>query len=61
MWTECSRCLTQENVEARRAVNVWSTGDTQGAQAALSQAQGLEAQVQQLDGELGAGVCALGP
>jgi hypothetical protein len=52
---------SQENVEARRAVNAWTAGDTQAAQAALSQAQSLEAQVQRLDGELGAGVCALGP
>jgi hypothetical protein len=52
---------SQGNVEARLAFSAWSAGDMQTAQAALSQAQGLAAQVQRLDGELGAGVCALGP
>jgi hypothetical protein len=51
---------SQENVEARRAFNEWSVGDRSGAQAALSEAQRLGAEVQRLDGELGANICALG-
>jgi hypothetical protein len=51
---------SQANVEARQAFNAWNAGNTAGAQTALSQAQGLGAQVQRLDGELGANVCALG-
>jgi len=52
---------SQENVEARRAFNAWNAGDTTGAQAALSEAQRIAAEVQRLDGQLGANVCALGP
>jgi hypothetical protein len=52
---------SQGNVEARRAFGAWSSGDMQTAQAALAEAQSLSAQVQRLDGELGANVCALGP
>jgi len=52
---------SQSNVEARQAFNLWSAGNATSAQAALTQAQNLAAQVQRLDGELGANVCALGP
>jgi uncharacterized membrane protein len=52
---------SQGNVEARRAFNAWNAGDTTGAQAALSEAQRIAAEVQRLDGQLGANVCALGP
>jgi hypothetical protein len=52
---------SQSNVEARRAYGAWTSGDTQTAQAALTQAQSLGAEVQRLDGELGAGACAIGP
>lgn len=52
---------SQENVEARRAFNAWQAGDMTGAQAALSEAQRIAAEVQRLDGQLGANVCALGP
>ena len=61
---DVDRLLTmasQSNVEARRAYNTWSAGDMTNAQAALTQAQTLEAEVQRLDGELGANVCAIGP
>lgn len=60
---EVDRLLTmasQENVEARRAFNSWSVGDRSSAQAALSEAQRLGAEIQRLDGELGANICALG-
>lgn len=60
---EVDRLLTmasQENVEARRAYNAWSVGDQSNAQAALSEAQRLGAEIQRLDGELGANICALG-
>lgn len=52
---------SQENVEARRAFTAWNAGDTTSAQAAHSQAQRLAAEVQTLDGQLGANICALGP
>jgi hypothetical protein len=52
---------SQENVEARRAFYAWNAGDTTSAQAANSEAQRLAAEVQRLDGQLGANVCALGP
>lgn len=52
---------SQANVEARREYGAWSVGDTSNAQAAFSQAQSLSAEVQRLDGELGANACALGP
>jgi hypothetical protein len=52
---------SQENVEARRAFNAWEAGDRTSAQAALSEAQRLAPEVQRLDGQLGANVCALGP
>lgn len=51
---------SQSNVEARRAYYAWNSGDTTVAQTALSEAHRLAAEVQALDGQLGAGVCALG-
>jgi hypothetical protein len=61
---QVDRLLTlasQENVEARRAFNLWNAGDRTGAQAAVSEAQRIAAELQRLDGQLGANVCALGP
>ena len=52
---------SQANVEARHAFDAWNAGDTSRAQAALSEAQRITAEVQRLDGQLGANVCALGP
>ena len=52
---------SQENVEGRRAFDAWKGGDQPTAEAALSQARHLTAEVQLLDGQLGANVCALGP
>ena len=60
---EVDRLLTmasQSNVEARRAFYSWNAGDTADAQAPFSEAQRLSAEVQALDGQLGANVCALG-
>jgi hypothetical protein len=52
---------SQSNVEARRSFSAWASGGTTIAQEALSEAQRLGAEVQSLDGELGANACALGP
>jgi hypothetical protein len=61
---QVDRLLTlasQANVDARRAFYAWNAGDMSTAQAAYSEAQRLSAEVQTLDGQLGANVCALGP
>lgn len=52
---------SEQNVEARRAYDLWRGGDRAGAQTALSEAQRLYRELQLLDGQLGANICALGP
>jgi hypothetical protein len=52
---------SEANVQAKRAFDAWSVGDRIAAQAALSNAQRTTIEVQELDGSLGANVCALGP
>lgn len=52
---------SQANVNARRAFYAWNAGDMTNARTPYSEAQRLSAEVQTLDGQLGANVCALGP
>ena len=52
---------SEQNVEARRAYDLWKGGDRAGAQTALSEAQRLYRELQTLNGQLGANICALGP
>lgn len=52
---------SQQNVATRRQFDTWSFGDMAGSEAAYAEALRLTAEVQALDGKLGANVCALGP
>lgn len=52
---------SEANVAASDAYTAWSQGDTTTAQARLAASQNATQRVRQLDGQLGANVCAQGP
>lgn len=51
---------SDSGVQAKDAYDLWAAGRTAEAQAALNEAQRLTAQLRDLDGDLGANVCAAG-
>jgi hypothetical protein len=51
---------SQEAVAMQNALDAFNTGDTARAQAFVASARSFNPELQQIDGELGANVCALG-
>jgi hypothetical protein len=51
---------TRSNIAFQQAYQAWGAGDTVSSQRFVDEGNALVLQIQQLDAELGANVCALG-